>query len=40
MEINNTDLSEKMPLSDETDLSGSRVFDDSKIVKLNGIISQ
>ncbi|KKG14165.1 lysyl-tRNA synthetase [Methanosarcina sp. 2.H.T.1A.6] len=40
MEINNTDLSEEMPLSDETDLSGSRAFDDSKIVKLNGIISQ
>jgi lysyl-tRNA synthetase, class II len=40
MEINNTDLSEKMPMSDETDLSGSGAFDDSKLAKLNGIISK
>ncbi|AKB19261.1 lysine--tRNA ligase [Methanosarcina sp. WWM596] len=40
MEINNTDLSENVPLSDDTDLSGSRAFDDSKLAKLNGIISQ
>ena len=40
MEINNTDLSEKMPLPDDADLSGSRAFDDSKLAKLNGILSQ
>ncbi|WP_410508801.1 lysine--tRNA ligase [Methanosarcina hadiensis] len=40
MEINNTDLSENMPLPEDASLSGSRAFDDSKLAKLNGVISQ
>ena len=40
MEINNTDPSEKMPLPDDSGLSGSGAFDDSKLAKLNGVISQ
>ncbi|MDQ1275204.1 MAG: lysyl-tRNA synthetase, class, partial [Euryarchaeota archaeon] len=39
MEINNTDLSENM-LPEDSSLSGSRAFDDSKLAKLNGIINQ
>ncbi len=37
MEINNTENSENIPLSDNNDSSNSRVFDDSKLVKLNGL---
>ena len=40
MEINNTDPFEKMPLPDDSGLSGSGAFDDSKLAKLNGVISQ
>jgi lysyl-tRNA synthetase class 2 len=39
MEINNTDLSENM-LPEDSSLSGSGAFDDSKLAKLNGIINQ
>jgi lysyl-tRNA synthetase class 2 len=40
MEINNTDLSENVPLPEDSSLSGSRAFDDSKLTKLNGIINK
>ncbi|AGF97329.1 lysyl-tRNA synthetase [Methanosarcina mazei] len=40
MEINNTDPFEKIPLPDDSGLSGSGAFDDSKLAKLNGVISQ
>ena len=40
MEIDNTDTSEKIPLPEDASLSGSRAFDDSKLTKLNGVISQ
>ncbi|MDI9395954.1 MAG: lysine--tRNA ligase [Euryarchaeota archaeon] len=40
MEMHNTDLSEQVPPHDNTDLSGSVAFDDSKLAKLNGIKNQ
>lgn len=40
MEINDTEMSDNVTLSDNNDSSNNRVFDDSKIAKLNGIISQ
>lgn len=40
MEINNTDLSENIPLPEDASLSGSGTFDDSKLAKLNGVIGQ
>jgi lysyl-tRNA synthetase, class II len=40
MEINDTEMSDNVTLSDNSDSSNNRVFDDSKIAKLNGIISQ
>jgi len=40
IEINNTELPENMPLPEDASLAGSRAFDDSKLTKLNGMISQ
>ena len=40
MEINNTEMSDNVTLSDNNDSSNNRVFDDSKLAKLNGIKTQ
>ena len=37
MEINNTELSDNVSQSENNDVSDNRIFDDSKIAKLNGI---
>ena len=40
MEINDTELSDNATPSDNNDVSDNRVFDDSKLAKLNGIKTQ
>jgi lysyl-tRNA synthetase class 2 len=40
MEINNTELSDNVSQSENNDVSDNRIFDDSKIAKLNGIRTQ